>query len=50
LTTATRDQVKGNVATIGRSISVKQGAADAKQALQQLGTTYKSSFAKLDCS
>jgi hypothetical protein len=44
------DAIRGTAATIGRSISIEQGAADAKQALQQLGTTYKSTFAKLDCS
>src|SRR4051794_21226559 len=44
------DAIRGTAATIGKSVSLQQGAADVKQALQQLGTTYKSTFAKLDCS
>jgi uncharacterized protein YgfB (UPF0149 family) len=44
------DAIRGTAATIGKSVSLEQGAADVKQAFQQLGTTYKSSFAKLDCS
>src|SRR4051812_10881054 len=45
-----RGAITNTAATIGKSVSLEQGAADVKQALEQLGTTYKQTFAKLDCS
>ena len=45
-----RTAISNTVATVGKSVSADAAASDAKQALQQLATTYKTSFGKLDCS
>jgi hypothetical protein len=45
-----RAAMKDVAGAVGRSLSIEAAAADAKQATQQLATTYKTSFGKLDCS
>jgi hypothetical protein len=42
--------IRQTAVTVGRSVSVDAAAADAEQALDQLATSYKTSFGKLDCS
>jgi hypothetical protein len=36
--------------SVGKSLSLQDAGAQAKQALQQLASTYQSTFGKIDCS
>jgi Tfp pilus assembly protein PilP len=42
-------QVSATVGTLGQSTSLSQAATQLKAALQQLATTYKQTYAKIDC-
>ena len=44
---ATMSQIAGSV---GRSLSLSNAATQTKQALQQLGDSYKDTLGKIDCS
>src|SRR3954454_4627303 len=42
-------QISATASTIGKSPSLSQAATQLKAALQQLATTYKQTYAKIDC-
>lgn len=42
-------QVSSTLGTVGKSTSLSQAATQLKAALQQLATTYKQTYGKIDC-
>jgi hypothetical protein len=42
--------MRDTAATVGRSVSIESARQDAQQSLDQLASSYKSSFGQIDCS
>jgi hypothetical protein len=45
-----RTALRDTAASVGKSLSVESAADQVKQSLEQLAASYKSSFARIDCS